>query len=106
MREFRSTGFKGRFNDDQGSYNQVRHFVGVFSNAYYWALAASATNLNYGLVVNEAVRRAVGHEGPTEYADQRLSAAIVPEAVALAYDVTNRKKLGDFIRENICGTSW
>jgi hypothetical protein len=106
MREFRSTGFKGRFNDDQGSYNQVRHFVGVFSNAYYWALAASVTNSDFGLVVTEAVRRAVDHEGATEYADQRLSAAIVPEAVALGYTFTDRKNLGTFIRQSICGTSW
>jgi hypothetical protein len=40
MREFRSDGFKGRFNDDQGSYNQVRHFAGGFTNAYYGGLAA------------------------------------------------------------------
>lgn len=48
----------------------------------------------------------MGHEGATEYADQRLSATIVPEAVALAYGVSDSTKLGDFIRENICGTSW
>jgi len=106
MREFRSSGFKGRFNDDAGSYNQVRHFAGVFSNAFFWGVAASMTNLNYGLVVNEALKRAVGHEGPTEYADRRLSAVIVPEALALAYDVSDRRNLGKFIRENICGTSW
>lgn len=36
MREFRSSGFKPEFNDDNGSYNQVRHFVGGFFPALSW----------------------------------------------------------------------
>ena len=106
MREFRSTGFKGRFNDDQGSYNQVRHFVGVFSNAYYWSLGASLTDLDPGSVLLQALIEADRHEGANEYADRRLSATAVPEGFALAYGYTDRRDLGKYIREYICGTSW
>lgn len=106
MREFRADGFKGRFNDDESSYNQVRHFVGAFSNAYYGGVAASLANISYSQAVVEGVNQALKREGPTEYSDKRLSAATVPEAVALAYEFRNRKNIGDFIRKNICGTGW
>lgn len=106
MREFRAAGFKGRFNDDKSSYNQVRHFVGAFSNAYYGGLAASLANVSFGNAVTEAVKQALKREGPTEYADKRLSATTVPQGVALAYGLSSRKDLGNFIRNNICGTSW
>jgi len=114
MREFRAGGFQGRFNDDQGSYNQVRHFVGAFSNAYFggaiaWGLTAPAIGSNgpaSAIASTEAVRLANRREGANEHADRRLNGVAAPLGVRLAFGQTNRGEIGNFIRSNICGSSW
>ena len=108
MREFRAGGFKGRFNDDQGSYNQVRHFVGGFSNAYYGGLAARVGLFDmpngYDIAVSEGVRRANAREDPEETGDRNLNGVSVPLGVQLAFGRINRGQLGNLIRSQVCGS--
>lgn len=47
----RASGFKEEFKDEQGSFNQVRHFAGAFVNAYYGGLAAHTTALAAGALM-------------------------------------------------------
>ena len=109
MREFRSTGFKSDFNDDSGSYNQVRHFIGGFSNAYFGGLAAAIAptsvpdKLVLDYAIEEAVRRANLREGPDEHADRDLNEVSAPLGVQLAFGKIGRRQLADLIRKEVCG---
>ena len=109
MREFRSTGFKSEFNDDKGSYNQVRHFVGGFSNAYLGAVLVAIApstvpeDMVFDYALEEAVRRANIREGPEEHADRALNMVSAPLGVQLAFGKIKRGQLGDLIRKQVCG---
>lgn len=109
MREFRSTGFRPEFNDDHGSYNQVRHFVGGFSNAYYGGVAAAIApstvpnDLVMNYAVEEAVKRANLREGENEHGDRALNGVSVPLGVRLAFGDINRRQLGGLVRQQVCG---
>lgn len=110
--EFRAGGFRGKFTDEHGSFNQVRHFVGGLTNAFWGAapiatLALPASPLSYPLAFAAAVKTALkvanDREHPGESADRALNEYSVKLGVRLGFGFTSRNEIGAFIRKYICG---
>jgi RHS repeat-associated protein len=111
--EFRAGGFKEVFKDENNSYNQVRHFVGNFSGAFFSTrtliIAQPAVlGLPTSAVYKPAIAAANYGEKPNTpsgRADRALNAFSVQAGVRLGLGRMNRNKIGQFIRRNVCASS-
>jgi hypothetical protein len=106
--EFRAGGFKQQFHDDNGSYNQVRQFVGTLSGGFFVGVVALVATPVQSLLAPKAVARAAvaaANVGETSAADRALNQHSVRSGVYLALGRLDQSQLGKYIRDNICESS-
>lgn len=118
--EFRARGFKIDFQDDNNSYNQVRHFVGTMSGAYYGGLYAwyegtvipgpGADKIKDREIVYKAALKIanIGEDPNTESgrADMAVNNYSVRVGVDLALGYLARSQVGQYIRDNLCDPNY